>query len=295
MSMGRAVVARFTVALATLFVSLGADAAPTKTALGPDLKSTSALVLDASTGDVIYEQQPALVTPIASITKLMTALVVLDAQQPLDETIEITKDDRWTGKGAFSHLPIGQKLTRADLLRLALMASENRASHTLARNYAGGTPAFIRAMNAKAKSLGMTQTKFEDPSGLSNNNVSSARDLAKLVSAASKQPLIREYSTLHSYDVRLGKNRFTFRNTNLLVGRPDWEIHVQKTGFTNDAGECLVMQATIEDRPVTMVFLDSFGKLTRTADARRMRKWMAVHQPEKVPEMAAGGAELAKK
>ena len=295
MSMGRAVVARFTVALATLFVSLGADAAPTKTALGPDLKSTSALVLDASTGDVIYEQQPALVTPIASITKLMTALVVLDAQQPLDETIEITKDDRWTGKGAFSHLPIGQKLTRADLLRLALMASENRASHTLARNYAGGTPAFIRAMNAKAKSLGMTQTKFEDPSGLSNNNVSSARDLAKLVSAASKQPLIREYSTLHSYDVRLGKNRFTFRNTNLLVGRPDWEIHVQKTGFTNDAGECLVMQATIEDRPVTMVFLDSFGKLTRTADARRMRKWMAVHSPEKVPEMAAGGAELAKK
>jgi D-alanyl-D-alanine endopeptidase (penicillin-binding protein 7) len=141
----------------------------------------------------------------------------------------------------------------------------------------------------------MTQTRFADPSGLSNANVSSARDLAKLVAAASRQPVIREYSTLRSYDVRLGKNRFTYRNTNLLIGRPDWDIDVQKTGFTNDAGECLVMQATIEQRPVVMVFLDSFGKLTRTADARRMRKWMAAQQPQKVPEMAAGGAELAKK
>jgi serine-type D-Ala-D-Ala endopeptidase (penicillin-binding protein 7) len=175
------------------------------------------------------------------------------------------------------------------------MASENRASHTLARNYPGGSPAFIRKMNAKAKALGMTQTKFEDPSGLSNNNVSSARDLAKLVAAASREPVIREYSTLRSYDVKLGKNRFTYRNTNLLVGRPDWEINLQKTGYTSDAGECLVMQAQIEERPVVMVFLDSFGKLTRTADARRMRKWMAARQPDKVPEQMAGGAELAKK
>lgn len=262
---------------------------------GPGLKSTAALVMDGSTGEVIYEQKSRLVTPIASITKLMTALVVLDAAQPLDEVIEITKDDKWSGKGAFSRLPIGQKLTRADLLRLALMASENRAARTLSRNYPGGTAAFVRTMNAKAKALGMAQTKFDDPSGLSSNNVSSARDLARLVAAASKQPVIREYSTLHSYDVRLGKNRFTYRNTNLLIGRPDWSIDLQKTGFTNDAGECLVMQAQIDDRPVVMVFLDSFGKLTRTADARRVRRWMAAREPEKMPAMAGGGVEVAKK
>lgn len=283
--------------LASAFVALftcTADAA-TRTAARPrtpELKSTAALVLDGNTGQVIYEQKPGLVTPIASITKLMTALVVLEAQQPLDEVVEITKEDRWTGKGAFSHLPVGQKLSRADLLRLALMASENRASHTLARNYPGGSAAFVRRMNAKARALGMTQTKFQDPSGLSNNNVSNARDLAKLVLAASKEPVIREYSTLRTYDVKLGRNRFTFRNTNLLIGRPDWDIDVQKTGFTNDAGECLVMQATIEERPVVMVFLDSFGKLTRTADARRMRRWMA---SERIAEQGAGGVELARK
>jgi D-alanyl-D-alanine endopeptidase (penicillin-binding protein 7) len=294
LSVRRGVFAKFAVALAATIYSLAAAAAaaPAHAPSGPQLKSTAALIMDSGTGEVIYEQKPGLVTPIASITKLMTALVVLDAEQPIDEVVQITGEDKWSGKGAFSRLPVGQKMTRADLLRLALMASENRASHTLARNYPGGTAAFVRTMNQKAKSLGMTQTKFEDPSGLSNNNVSNARDLAKLVAAASKQPLIREYSTLHSYDVKLGRNRFTYRNTNLLVGRPDWEINVQKTGFTNDAGECLVMQATIEDRPVTMVFLDSFGKLTRTAEARRMRKWMAATQPEK---MAAGGAELAKK
>jgi D-alanyl-D-alanine endopeptidase (penicillin-binding protein 7) len=295
MSERRARFAKIAGAVAAMLISTLASAAAARVPAGPGLKSTAALVLDGTTGEVLYEQKPGLVTPIASITKLMTALVVIDAQQSLDEVIEITKDDKWTGKGAFSRLPIGQKLSRADLLRLALMASENRASHTLARNYPGGTAAFVRTMNVRARSLGMTQTKFEDPSGLSNNNVSSARDLAKLVAAASKNPVIREYSTLHSFDVRLGKNRFTFRNTNLLVGRPDWDIDVQKTGFTNDAGECLVMQATIEDRPVVMVFLDSFGKLTRTADARRVRRWMSAQQPQKVPEMAAGGAELAKK
>jgi D-alanyl-D-alanine endopeptidase (penicillin-binding protein 7) len=227
----------------------------------------------------------------------MTALVVLDGQQSLDDVIEITKDDRWTGKGAFSRIPVGTKLSRADLLKLALMASENRASHTLARNYPGGQPAFIRAMNAKAKSLGMTQTKFEDPSGLSNNNVSSARDLAKLVTAASRDPIIREYSTLHRYDVKLGKRLFTYRNTNLLVGRDDWSIDVQKTGFTNDAGECLAMQTTIEDRPVVMVFLNSFGKLTRTAEARRVRKWMAAQQSPTLAGagVSAGTVELTKK
>jgi D-alanyl-D-alanine endopeptidase (penicillin-binding protein 7) len=274
----------------SLITTAGAHAAGTTRPTNPGLKSESALVLDGSTGEVIYQRKPTLVTPIASITKLMTALVVLDAQQPLDETIQITKDDRWTGKGAFSHIPVGEKLSRADLLKLALMASENRASHSLARNYPGGLPAFVRTMNTKAKALGMTQTKFDDPSGLSNNNVSTARDLAKLIAVSSRQPLIREYSTLRSHDVKLGKRRFTFRNTNLLIGRDDWTIDVQKTGFTNDAGECLAMQATIEDRPVVMVFLNSFGKLTRTAEARRVRKWMAA-----MPPPTSGGGELAKK
>jgi len=273
----------------SLLMLSGAHAGPPKGPAGPGLKSESALVLDGSTGEVIYAQKPTMVTPIASITKLMTALVVLDGRQPLDDVVEITKDDRWTGKGAFSHIPVGTKLSRDDLLKLALMASENRASHTLARNYPGGIPSFVRAMNVKAKNLGMTQTKFDDPSGLSNNNVSTARDLAKLVAAASRDQRIREYSTLRSHDVTLGKRRFTYRNTNLLIGRDDWTIDVQKTGFTNDAGECLAMQATIEDRPVVMVFLNSFGKLTRTAEARRVRKWMAAQQTP------AGGAELAKK
>jgi D-alanyl-D-alanine endopeptidase (penicillin-binding protein 7) len=260
-----------------------------KAALGPEIRSAAALVVDGKTGEVIFGRKPGLVTPIASVTKLMTALVVLDALQPLDEVIEITAEDRWKGKGAFSRLAIGTKLTRGDLLRLALMASENRAARTLGRNYPGGMAAFVRTMNLKARVLGMTQTKFADPSGLSSDNVSSAKDLVKLVSAASRDETIREYSTLRSHDVRIGKQMFTYRNTNLLVGKPDWEILVQKTGFTNDAGECLVMQTLFEDRPVVIVLLNSFGKLTRTADARRIRRWMeaqAAAPPKPAGELA---------
>ena len=272
-------------ALIAALLGLGPRAnAAGKTEIGPGLKSASELVLDARTGDVIYEHDATFVTPIASITKLMTALVVLDARQPLDEVITLTAEDRWQGKGAFSRLPIGNQFTRGELLRLALMASENRASHSLARNYPGGIPAFLKAMNAKATALGMTRTHYDDPSGLSNFNVSNARDLARLVSYASHDATIREFSTLASYDVRLGKKRFTYRNTNLLVGRPDWDIVVQKTGFTNDAGECLAMQTTIGERTVNMVFLNSFGKLTRTADARRVRKWMEAQQSPKLAD-----------
>ena len=249
----------------------------------PGLRSAAAVIVDARNGGVLYERKPALVGPIASITKLMLALVVLEGKQPLDEVIEITKEDRWTGKGAFSRLPIGAKVTRSDLLLLALMASENRASHTLARNYPGGIPEFVKTMNVKAKALGMTQTHFDDPSGLSNGNVSSARDLVKLITAAAREPVIRDFSTQHRYEVRLGrKSVLEFRNTNLLIGKPDWDIVVQKTGFTNDAGECLAMQAVLNDRPVTMVFLNSFGKLTRTADARRVRKWIEAQADMKV-------------
>ncbi|MEJ0085110.1 MAG: D-alanyl-D-alanine endopeptidase [Pseudomonadota bacterium] len=267
-----------------------ASAADKKTP-GPGVKSAAALVVDAKSGEVIFEHDAGVVTPIASVTKLMTALVVFDAQQSLDEVIKITADDRWKGKGAFSHLPNGTKLTRRDLLRLALMASENLAARVLARNYPGGIPAFVKTMNLKAKVLGMTHTHFADPSGLSSLNTSTARDLVKLVNAAARQAEIKEFSTLHSHEVRAGKSMLMYRNTNLLIGKDDWTILVQKTGFTNDAGQCLVMQTILDDRVVDMVFLNSFGKLTRTADARRIRKWMAA---QKAPELA-GGSELAKK
>jgi D-alanyl-D-alanine endopeptidase (penicillin-binding protein 7) len=278
---------------AALFLGtgFGANAAESKPARDPGLRSAAALVVDGGSGEVIYERKATLVAPIASITKLMTALVVLDAQQPLDEIITITKADHWKGKGAHSRLAVGTRLTRGDLLKLALMASENRAARVLARNYPGGSVAFIKTMNVKAKALGMTHTRFDDPSGLSSGNVSSPRDLAKLVSAAARDATIKEYSTLATHDVRVGRQMLRYGNTNLLVGKPDWQILVQKTGFTNDAGECLVMQALIDERPVTMVFLNSFGKLTRTADARRVRKWMAAQGESTL----AGATGLAKK
>jgi D-alanyl-D-alanine endopeptidase (penicillin-binding protein 7) len=273
---GRAV---FAVVLVTIF--LGAGAAPASTASkgtkGPDVRSASAFVLDPTNGNVVFERKSDLVGPIASITKLMTALVVLEGGQPLDEIIEIKADDRWKGKGAFSRLTVGTKLSREDLLHLALMASENRAARAVGRSYPGGEAAFVRAMNAKAKALGMTQTHFDDPSGLSIENVSSARDLAKLVIAASHNPTIREFSTSRSHEVKVGRSRLEFRNTNSLVANPTWTITVQKTGFINEAGECLVMQTVIDERPVVIVLLNSFGKLTRVADAVRIRRWMEAH------------------
>lgn len=262
-----------------------------KAASRPEVRSNAALVVDGENGEVLFERDPAHVAPIASITKLMTALVVLDGQQPLTEKIEITKADVWQGKGAHSRLPVGARLTREELLKLALMASENRAARVLGRAYPGGMKAFVKTMNAKARALGMTRTRFDDPSGLSSSNVSNARDLVKLVNAASRDSRIREYSTLHTLQVRAGKHMLQYRNTNLLVGKDDWDIHVQKTGFTNDAGECLVMEAVIGERPVIMVLLNSFGKLTRTADARRIRKWMEAQDQPAV----AGASEVARK
>jgi D-alanyl-D-alanine endopeptidase (penicillin-binding protein 7) len=297
MTMGKKFAGTIVCAIAVIALGFGLRAnaadgkAVTHSRTGPEVKSAAAMVVDANTGDVIYQRDAKVVTPIASITKLMTALVVIDGQQSLDEVIEITAADRWNGKGAFSRLPIGAKLTRGDLLRLALMASENRAARTLGRNYPGGMKAFVRTMNVKAKALGMTQTRFDDPSGLSSLNVSSARDLVKLVNAASRDPVIAAFSTLQSHEVRIGKSSLVYRNTNLLIGKSDWNILVQKTGYTNDAGQCLVLEAMIDERPVVMVLLNSFGSLTRTADARRIRKWMEAQSP---PQLA-GGAELAKK
>lgn len=290
---------KFRIAVAlTLVLSLGlastsqaASTAKGKVPAGPEVRSAAAFVVDGENGEVLFERDAARVAPIASITKLMTALVVLDGQQPLDEKIEITKADVWKGKGAHSRLPVGAKYTREELLKLALMASENRAARVLGRAYPGGMKAFVKTMNVKAKALGMTKTRFDDPSGLSSLNVSNARDLAKLVSAASRDSRIRDYSTMRTLEVRAGRSMLTYRNTNLLIGKSDWDIHVQKTGFTNDAGECLVMEAVVGERPVVMVLLNSFGKLTRTADARRIRRWMEAQ----AGPMVAGSAELARK
>jgi D-alanyl-D-alanine endopeptidase (penicillin-binding protein 7) len=251
----------------------------TLTTTRPDVRSSAVLVLDESDGSVVYARRADEVMPIASITKLMTALVVLDGQQSLDEVLEITREDRDTKHGSTSRLPVGTKLTRGDLLHLALMSSENRAAHALGRNYPGGLTAFVRTMNLKAKSLGMKNTRFVDPTGLSNDNRSTARDLAKLVIAASRDPDIRRFSTDERYSVKVGRQLIEFRNTNLLVTKPDWDIAVQKTGYTAEAGRCLVMKSTIQDRPVVMVLLNSFGKYTRFADARRIRRWLEANPP----------------
>jgi serine-type D-Ala-D-Ala endopeptidase (penicillin-binding protein 7) len=240
----------------------------------PNLRSSSALVLDTTHKSVLYSRRADLAAPIASITKLMTVLVVADAGQPLDEPIQLTTEDRIIGKGAASRLVLGTTLTRGDLIHLALMSSENRAAHALGRNYPGGLPAFVQAMNAKARKLGMTSAHFVDPAGLSCDNVASAEDLSKLVVAASDNPVIREYSTDPGYSVKVGRKMLEFRNTNALVNNPTWNIVVQKTGYITEAGRCLVMQAVIQGRSVVIVLLNSVGKNTRVADAVRIRRWM---------------------
>jgi D-alanyl-D-alanine endopeptidase (penicillin-binding protein 7) len=240
----------------------------------PQLKSNSVLVLDAETSDVLYSRQAERAAPIASITKLMTAIVVLEGGQPLDEMITITEADTAKGRGVFSRLAIGTKLSRGDLLHLALMSSENRAAHAVGRAYPGGLKAFVRAMNAKAKALGMKSAQFVDPTGLSSGNVASPIDLSKLVIAASRNEMIQEYSTDDSHVVQVGNLLLEYRNTDSLVENPAWEIVVQKTGYIAAAGRCLVLNTIIEGRAVVIVLLNSFGKYTRTADAKRVKTWM---------------------
>jgi D-alanyl-D-alanine endopeptidase (penicillin-binding protein 7) len=236
------------------------------------LKSGAVLVIDESDSTVLLSQKADVAAPVASITKLMTALVVLEAKQPLNEELEITKEDRAVDRG--SRLAVGTRLSRGDLLHLALMSSENRAANAVGRNYPGGVRGLVREMNAKAKAIGMKHAQFVDATGLSDGNFASPRDLAKLVIAASNNPTIRAYSTDEEHTVMVKKVAAEFRNTNTLVSRDDWDISVQKTGFTSAAGQCLVMKANLQDRPVVMVFLNSWGKYTRVADARRVRRWM---------------------
>jgi D-alanyl-D-alanine endopeptidase (penicillin-binding protein 7) len=240
----------------------------------PKLKSNSVLVIDQSDSSVLYSRHSDVAMPIASITKLMTALVVLDARQPLDEPIQITDADRDLPKGGFSRLAVGTTLTRGDLMHLALMSSENRAAHALGNNYPGGMPAMVAAMNAKAAALGMINAHFVDPTGLSSQNVASPEDLTKLVIAASHNATIREYSTDKRYAVKVHRRVVEFHNTDNLVANPTWNIIVQKTGYITEAGKCLVMAAVIEGRSVVIVLLDSLGKYTRVADAKRIKSWM---------------------
>jgi D-alanyl-D-alanine endopeptidase (penicillin-binding protein 7) len=238
------------------------------------LKSSAALVLDQDTDEVLFSKNSEAVLPIASLTKLMTAVVVTEAKLPLDEVLTVTQDDVDTEKHSRSRLRVGTQLTRGEMLHLALMASENRAAHALGRQYPGGLDAFVAAMNQKAQELGMADTRYVEPTGLSSQNQSSARDLATLVKAAHGHQIIRELSTSPEYQVAIGNRQMQFRNTNLLVRNPAWEIGLQKTGYISEAGRCLVMQAQFAGRKLIMVFLDSAGKYSRIGDAERVRKWI---------------------
>jgi D-alanyl-D-alanine endopeptidase (penicillin-binding protein 7) len=251
-----------------------APAAATHAPAEPQLRSSSALVLDASTQSVLYARKADEAVPIASITKLMTSLVVLEAHQPMDEMLLIGPEEQQATRGNRSHLAIGTHLTRAEAMHLALMASENRAAHALGRSYPGGLPALVAAMNAKAQALGMSHTHFVEPTGLSSDNVASPQDLTRLVMAASREPLLRSYSTDEKYSLRSGRRTVQFVNTDALVRNPAWDISLQKTGYISEGGKCLVMKTVIEGRDVIIVLLDSFGKYTRLADARRVRQWM---------------------
>ena len=239
-----------------------------------DLKSSVALVIDQDTREVLFSKNDSAVLPIASLTKLMTGAIVTGAKLPMDEIITITQDDVDTEKGSRSRLKVGTSLTRGEMLHLTLMSSENRAAHALGRTYPGGMTVFVGLMNAKAKLLGMFDTKYVEPTGLSSKNQSSAQDLATLVSATHADPVLRELSTSNGYQVAIGDRTLQYNNTNRLIKNPEWDIGLQKTGYISEAGQCLVMQTKIAGRKLIMVFLDSAGKFSRLGDAERVRRWV---------------------
>ncbi|CAJ1772461.1 D-alanyl-D-alanine endopeptidase [Aeromonas veronii] len=241
-----------------------------------EVRSSSALVVDVKTGKTLYQKNATKVRPIASLTKLMTALVVLDAKQNLNQTITVDKNDLDRVKHTHSRIRMGTKVTRRDALHLALMSSENRMASALARHYPGGRSAFVRAMNNKARQLGMRNTHFYDSTGLSTRNVSTAQDLGKLAAAAYRQPLIRQFTQDENREMRFSAPAYSlmFNNTNPLVKNPDWNVRLSKTGFTDEAGRCLVMRAKPDSRELAIVLLNSVGKRTPIGDANRIRKWL---------------------
>lgn len=239
-----------------------------------DLNSSVALVMDQDTQEVLLSKNEQAVLPIASLTKLMTGLIISEAKLAMDEMVTITQADVDTEKGSSSRLRVGAQLSRGELLHLALMASENRAANALGRTYPGGLAVFVSLMNAKARMLGMHDTVYVEPTGLSSRNQSSAKDLAALAQVASADPLLRELSTSPAHQVAVGRQMLQFNNTNRLVKNPAWDIGLQKTGYISEAGRCLVMQTRIAGRKLILVFLDSTGKLGRVADAERVRRWI---------------------
>jgi D-alanyl-D-alanine endopeptidase (penicillin-binding protein 7) len=241
------------------------------------LRSSVAYVIDQDTNEVLLSKNDDAVLPIASITKLMTGLIISEANLSLDEPITITQDDVDTEKGSSSRLRVGATLTRGELMHLALMSSENRAAHALGRTYPGGLTAFVHLMNAKAVQLGMKDTRYVEPTGLSSKNQSSAKDLATLVASAYQDALLRDLSTSPTHVVEVGRQTLRYNTTNRLIKNPNWDIGLQKTGYISEAGQCLVMQARVAGRKLIMVFLDSAGKLSRIADAERVRRWVEVH------------------
>ena len=248
-----------------------------------DLKSSVALVIDQDTSEVLFSKNEQAVLPIASLTKLMTGLVISEGNLSMDELIAIEQADVDTEKGSSSRLTVGTVLTRGELLHLALMSSENRAAHALGRSYPGGMQVFVRLMNAKDSVLGMNDTKYVEPTGLYSKNQASARDLAKLVGIAHGDPILRELSTSPSYQVAVGNRTLQYNNTNRLVKNPQWDIGLQKTGYISEAGRCLVMQVKVAGRQLIMVFLDSAGQLSRLGDAERVRQWVESISPVAIP------------
>lgn len=238
------------------------------------LTSGVALVVDQETDEVLFSKNSKAVLPIASLTKLMTALVVLESPLSLDEVLVISQEDVDTEKGSHSRLRVGTQLTRGEMLHLALMSSENRAAHALGRSYPGGVDAFVKTMNRRAADLGMSDTRYVEPTGLSSRNQSSAHDLAILVNAAYQHQIIRDLSTSPSYAIDVGQRQLQFRNTNGLISKPDWHIGLQKTGYISEAGRCLVMQARLAGRQLIMIFLDATSKYARIGDAERVREWV---------------------
>jgi D-alanyl-D-alanine endopeptidase (penicillin-binding protein 7) len=255
-----------------------------------DLKSSVALVVDQETNEVLLSKNDHAVLPIASLTKLMTGMIISQAKLPMDEPITITQDDVDTEKGSRSRLTVGTTLTRGEMLHLALMSSENRAAHALGRTYPGGLDVFVTQMNAKARLLGMTDTRYVEPTGLSSRKQSRARDLATLVNVAHGDPLLRELSTSPGYEVAVGPKTLQYNNTNGLVKNPTWDIGLQKTGYISEAGRCLVMQTQIAGRKLIMVFLDSAGKFSRLGDAERVRHWVESMPSLTTPLQARAGS-----
>jgi D-alanyl-D-alanine endopeptidase (penicillin-binding protein 7) len=252
------------------------------------LVSSAAVAIDEKTGQVLYEKNDEAILPIASLTKLMTAVLITEAKLSMDEEITITDEDVDNERHSRSRLRVGTKLSRGEALHLALMSSENRAAHALGRTFPGGLQQFVVAMNNKAKQVGMKSTTYVDPTGLSNRNQSTAEDLAKLVVVAAKQPLLREYSTTPRRQVTLGGRAMLYNNSNRLVKNPKWDIELQKTGYIVEAGQCMTVLTRVAGRDVVMVLLDATDKVARAADAERIRRWVTAQAA------ASSGMALAK-